>query len=121
MIEMIIIELTLPWPPKELNPNSRVHWTKRAKAAKSYKKTCWAIAKQHKHNFSEGNIFLELIFHPPRNNYDSDNCESMFKSGRDGIAIAWGLNDKLFRPVLKDFGRCERPGKIIATFSQTKQ
>ena len=29
---MTAVQLTLPWPPKELSPNSRGHWSKLAKA-----------------------------------------------------------------------------------------
>ena len=31
-------QINLPWPPRELSPNARVHWAKKAKAAKAYKK-----------------------------------------------------------------------------------
>ena len=32
-----MLTLTLPWPPKELSPNARQHWTKLAKAKKAYR------------------------------------------------------------------------------------
>ena len=37
--------IDLPWPPKELSPNARVHWTKKAKAAKAYRLECFILAK----------------------------------------------------------------------------
>ena len=33
-------DVKFPFPPKELSPNSRLHWAKRAKAVKSYRQEC---------------------------------------------------------------------------------
>lgn len=92
-------ELILPWPPKELSPNARGHWSKRAKAAKSYRKTCWALAKEAGIRVDwEGDVHLWLSFLPPdRRARDDDNLIASFKSGRDGLADALGIDDKRFR------------------------
>jgi hypothetical protein len=37
--------LHLPWPPKELSPNARVHWAKKSKAAKAYRLQCGLMTK----------------------------------------------------------------------------
>lgn len=92
------MELVFDWPPKALNPNSRGHWSKRAAAAKKYRQDCWGITKQSGLKIDwEGDIHLFITFYPPdKRHRDDDNCISMFKAGRDGMAIALGVNDKRF-------------------------
>lgn len=111
-----VILLDLPWPPSVLNPNARAHWATKAKAAKSYKSDCFYLAKQFRPKFPKGEIYMKLEFYPPNNRFDSDNIESMFKAGRDGIADAWGINDCLFNPIFKIRMPAQKPGKIIAHF-----
>ena len=43
---MLTLTLTLPWPPKELSPNARQHWSKLAKAKKAYRDACAWTAKE---------------------------------------------------------------------------
>ena len=89
----------LPWPPKELSPNSRVHWSKRSKAAKEYRAMCGLLVQQAKIEKpeTEGRLHLWLTFFPPdRRHRDDDNMIAAFKSGRDGIADALGIDDKRF-------------------------
>jgi crossover junction endodeoxyribonuclease RusA len=53
----------------------------------------------------EGDIHLWIDFYPPdRRQRDDDNMIAAFKSGRDGLAQAFGVNDKRFRthPYVKD-------------------
>lgn len=105
------VELTLPWPPKDLSPNARVHWSKRSKAAKAYREACFWEAKRllaaggWQDLPAEGDLHLWLDFYPPdRRHRDDDNLIAAFKAGRDGIAEALKVNDKRFRshPYLKD-------------------
>lgn len=92
-------EVTLGWPPKELSPNARGHWSKKAKAAKAYRKACWALALEAGIKADwEGEVHLWLTFFPPdRRHRDDDNCIAAFKSGRDGLADALKIDDKQFR------------------------
>ena len=89
----------LPWPPKDLSPNARKHWAAKAKAAKSYRATCWALAKEAGLSVDwDGAVHLWITFTPPSlRAYDDDNLIAAFKSGRDGLADALGINDKRFR------------------------
>jgi crossover junction endodeoxyribonuclease RusA len=99
-------ELTLGWPPKELSPNARTHWARKAKAAKAYRMACYVLALQAKIIApSDGRIHLWLDFYPPnRRARDDDNLIAAFKSGRDGLADALGIDDKRFQihPLVKD-------------------
>ena len=94
------MEITLPWPPKDLSPNARVHWTKKSKAAKAYRNECaWTVkASGSLPAFGfVGAIFLEIEFYQPdKRARDLDNMLASIKSGIDGIADALGVNDSRF-------------------------
>lgn len=101
------MEITLPWPPAILNPNKRVHWSVKAKAAKAYRKACYALCLEAGLRSIpwEGDIHLWADFYPPdRRHRDDDNAFSSFKNGRDGMADALGVNDRRFRihPYMKE-------------------
>ena len=93
--------IDLPWPPKELSPNARVHWTKKAKAAKAYRMECFILAKASGVKAPTGRVALSIEFVPPdRRRRDDDNCLACFKAGRDGIADALGIDDSNFVTTL---------------------
>jgi crossover junction endodeoxyribonuclease RusA len=103
--------LMLPWPPKDLSPNARVHWAKRSKSAKAYRNLCRVLALKHIQDGgfaglpTEGHLALWLDFYPPdKRARDDDNIVAAFKSGRDGLADALGIDDKRFRvyPFVQD-------------------
>ncbi len=97
-----MIEVTLPWPSKDLSPNARVHWSKKSKAAKAYRHNCHILTQQaitlgQIFDLGAGKLNLWLIFYPPdRRARDDDNMIASFKSGRDGLAAALGIDDKRF-------------------------
>lgn len=99
-------EFTLPWPPKELNPNARIHWARKAPITKSYKHACWALTLESGVQVPDSKIIsLWLDFYPPdKRCRDDDNIVASFKAGRDGIAKALGIDDKRFivHPFVKD-------------------
>ena len=92
--------VTLPWPNKSLSPNSRVHWGRKGAIAKAYRYTCSGLAREAKITApcAIGPIHLWLDFYPPdRRSRDDDNLVAAFKSGRDGLADALGIDDKRFQ------------------------
>ena len=93
-----VARIELPWPPRDLSPNSRVHWSVRAKAAKNYRETCWALTMAS--NVKPGSarpIMLKVTFlAPDRRRRDDDNIIAAWKAGRDGLADAWGVDDRHF-------------------------
>ena len=101
-----MIEITLPWPPRELSPNSRTHWRKAAPIKACYRHACYILTKQARAVVDwEGDIHAWIDFYPPdRRHRDDANMIAAFKSGRDGVAEALGVNDKRFRthPYVKD-------------------
>lgn len=87
--------LELPWPPKELSPNARLHWAKLAKAKKAYRAECayWAI-KQGAVKLDAQKLHLSLTFFAPtRRAYDLDNALARMKAGLDGLADVLGVDD----------------------------
>ncbi len=99
------MKLTLPFPPKELNPNSRLHFMKVARFKKSYRQACWALAKEAGFNSTSlagcEKAEVHLTFYPPdRRHRDMDNMLASMKSGLDGIAEALHFNDKGFKVTL---------------------
>lgn len=91
------MSLVLPWPPKELSPNARVHWSVKARKAKAYRAAAYLLTKQAGIAAPEGRAVLALEFVPPdRRARDDDNLVAAFKAGRDGIAEALGVDDKRF-------------------------
>lgn len=92
-----MIDMTLPWPPKELSPNARVHWRQKHKHAKAYRRTCSLIALALDAPRLIGKKYFWVTFCPPnRRSYDDDNLLARFKAGRDGIADGLGIDDKNF-------------------------
>lgn len=89
--------IDLPWPPRELSPNARVHWSVKARKAKAYRNTCYLLTKEALIKAPEGRAVLSLCFVPPdRRHRDDDNLVAAFKAGRDGIAEALGVDDRQF-------------------------
>lgn len=103
-----------PYPTKPLWPNSRTHWGLKSRAAKSYRHACCILAKEqrvHMVQWPEGQIDIHLTFHPS-GNPDDDNLEAAFKSGRDGIADAMGVDDKRFK-VTREVGEKVKGGCVL--------
>ena len=124
------MKIILPWPHKHLNPNSRKHWTQKAKATREYRDECyWETISQvvqpnkfKKHIIDwEGTIHVIVEFYPPdKRRRDDDNVFASFKAGRDGIADALSVNDRRFRmhPVLSD--ETVKGGKVIVLICSDK-
>ena len=95
----------LPFPPVELSPNWRGHWSAHSSAAREYRRTCWALALAARLRVPDyaadgGPITVRLDFFPPsRAKRDDDNVPASFKAGRDGVADALRCDDARFRTI----------------------
>lgn len=99
--------IELPWPPKELSPNARVHHFAKAKVTKAYREQAYWLAKaaQTAIPAGAGAITLKIEFYPPdARRRDVDGMFSSIKAGLDGIADALEVNDHRF-----DFLICRAP------------
>lgn len=113
------MKVDLPFPPASLSPNARLHWAKKSKAAKAYRRECRLLTLEAglRGVDWEGDIHVWIDFFPPdRRRRDDDNMIAAFKSGRDGIADALGVDDSRFR--IHPFVRRETGGKVSVRFTQ---
>lgn len=112
---MPVTSVRLPWPPKELSPNSRVHWRKRHAAAKVMRSSAHILALEAKLKAPvDGDIVLRLTLHPPvRRGHDRDNGLARCKALLDGLADALRVNDKRFVPLPAEFGEPVEGGCVI--------
>lgn len=92
----VIASIVLPWPQKELSPNTRQHWSKLSKAKKAYRAACaWTAKEQGAKRLDAEKLHLTITFVPPnRRAHDLDNCLARLKSGLDGLADVLGVDDK---------------------------
>lgn len=112
-------KVTFGWPPRECSPNWRGHWSKRAKAAKQYKHACFVLTKEAKINSIDwdGPVHLLITFSKPsRREMDDDNLIASFKAGRDGLALALGIDDKRF--VCHSFVSDHIAGSVVVRLSR---
>lgn len=99
----VMAVIRLAWPHRDSHPNSRVHWSKRAKANKAMRSAAYYLAKASGiYVPGEGEIPLLITFYPPdRRRRDLDGCLSAMKSQLDGIADALKVNDSRFVPTIR--------------------
>lgn len=89
--------ISLPWPPSDLSPNTRSHWAALARAKKRYRDACFISTREQRIKVPAARLDVALWFVPPdRRSYDSDNLIARMKSGLDGIAQALGIDDAQF-------------------------
>jgi hypothetical protein len=108
------LELVLPWPSKDLSPNGRVHWSRKAKATKHARQTAVVLAHEagwRALQLPPGRLHLWIDCYqaPGKKLPDDDNMIGRCKAYRDGIAQVLGIDDGRFRchPNVK---RERRPG-----------
>lgn len=97
--EARVITLTLPYPHKNLSPNARKSWRVVASHKAKLRFDCKVLAKQHPTPplNTDGVLVLRVKFCPPdKRRRDRDNAQAAFKSGFDGLADAWGMDDACF-------------------------
>lgn len=114
--------LCLPWPPSLLSPNCAKHWRSKLKAKDKYKADCLALAALTRLKFPDGNIHLNIVFHPPtRRKADLDNMLTSIKYGLDSVALAWEINDIRFRPITVDIGEVIKDGMVVISIVNMPQ
>ena len=111
--------IELPWPPSILSPNNRSHWARKLGPKQSYRLDCFMLTKgyltsaRHWRPSPDCPLPVKITFCPPdRRHRDDDNMIASFKSGRDGMCDALGINDRLLRPEYH-FSDPIRGGSVI--------
>ncbi len=111
------LELVLPWPSKDLSPNGRLHWVRKADAVQYARQVAviaainagWKGAR-----LPDGRLHLHVTFYrPSRRRMDDDNLLSRFKPSRDGLAQVLGIDDTRFisHPLVADEVR--KGGQVV--------
>jgi crossover junction endodeoxyribonuclease RusA len=117
-----MIELTLPFPKRELSPNTRISWQAKMVHVKEARESGKIIAIEYKNTHQGKNwdlyelcdFHLFLKFYPPdRRRRDLDNLFAAEKAYLDGICIGIGIDDSQFRDVTLSWGNVEKPGKVV--------
>lgn len=95
--------VTLPWPPKELKPNSREHWAVKGRAAAKHKADCqYAAMAAGIRALGWSGMAVDLEFCPPSaRRADLDNMLAAMKHGLDGLAAAAGVDDSLWTITIR--------------------
>jgi crossover junction endodeoxyribonuclease RusA len=112
-------KITLPWPPKQLSPNARVHWAIKARIVKKYRADCYYLARQENVDLPKSekiHLFVDF-YQPDRRRRDQDNIEASMKAAYDGVADALLVNDSRFiiHPFVKD--EIVKGGKVTITIT----
>lgn len=117
-----MIRIELPWPSNKLSPNARTHYAVKMKITAAHKETAYMTAKpiSFERIILPVRTHVRIIFHAPdRRKRDLDNLLSSCKAYLDGIAIALGINDSLFRPITIDFAETTYPqGRVEICLDQ---
>ena len=97
--------IELPWPPSDVSPNARGHWSKKAKAVKAYRDACgWECVAQGVEPLEANTlrvmeergigISARITFHAPdKRPRDLDNMLGSVKAAIDAVATAIGVDD----------------------------
>ena len=114
--------ITLPFPPKELNPNKRLHWAVKSAKTKIARQTAYDIAKVYGLKApSTEKIAIRWQFYPPdRRRRDDDNLLLCCKGYRDGIADALGINDRRFVSTPEIMDEVVKGGKVVVTLGEIR-
>jgi len=94
-----IQRVTLPWPPRALHPNARVHWAPLSRTKGAYRFACATLAVQAGIRLPpDARPLVAITFYPPdRRRRDADGMLSAIKSGLDGLADTMGCDDSRWR------------------------
>lgn len=112
-----MIRIELPWPPRELHPNARLHWA--AKSPITRKARLWAQQATYAAGIRQFDpdipfaIKATVVFCPPdKRARDIDGMLSSCKAYLDGIADVIGVDDSKWMIAM----RREEPRKRGAVF-----
>lgn len=91
--------LTLPLPAKGLSPNAHTHWRNRHRLTKRARYIARILTLEALHGQPAPALtsYRLRFYFPTRARRDDDNAAASFKSYRDGIADALGIDDTTLR------------------------
>lgn len=107
------VVIVLPWPHRDLSPNSRVHWARKAAAVKRAKHEAgWAALESGARAMEADALDVTLTFTPPsRRRMDIDNMLAASKASLDAIAEIVGVDDSRWSLSLRR-EEPQKPGSV---------
>jgi crossover junction endodeoxyribonuclease RusA len=115
-------KITLPWPHKDLSPNSRKHRLAVAGLRKSARHDAmWACkaSKLYFPHMRDVGLHLRITFHPPdKRRRDIDNMLGSIKSQLDGIADVIGVDDSMWGLTLVRGGVVKGGSVVVEVINQ---
>lgn len=115
------IVIILPWPHRDLSPNSRCHWSRKARAAKAARHEAgWAALESGARALQADALNVTLTFTPPsRRRMDLDNMLASMKPHLDSIADVVGVDDSKWSLALRREEPC-KPGMVKIELQEAK-
>jgi len=96
----VIADVSLPWPGRDLSPNSRVHWRRKSASVRAARELAWALVNRTG-DIPPGPYRVEIDAIPPdARRRDVDNVLASCKAYLDGIFQRLGVDDGRVREVL---------------------
>ena len=97
------VRVELPWPHRDLHPNSRCHWAVKAKRAKkSRQESAWLAVAAGIEPMEADGLLVTAIFTPPDSRHrDLDGMLSAMKPAFDGLADLIGIDDSKWQIALR--------------------
>lgn len=111
-----VTTIELPWPSRDLSPNSRAHRMAKARAVKKYRTDChYAAMACGLRRMVADTLLVTMTFRPPlKRHHDQDNLIARSKAAIDALADVTGIDDRHFRIAQPVIGEPYPPfGKVI--------
>ncbi len=106
-----MVTISLPLPPKELSPNERMHWARKARAVRNYRRWTDVATRQARPKGwtvpSEVVVTCRFYFRDRRRR-DRDNLLASMKAAFDGIVDSGLIRDDcdmIHMPVVIGYDR----------------
>lgn len=117
------MKIKLPYPPKELMPNSKNgrHWAATSKKKNEAIDDAYYATLEQKSSLSfelgDGNYKLSLTYYQDdKRHRDLDNLLAASKAHIDGISQALKINDRQFQPITINRGYADEKYTLVEVF-----
>lgn len=111
------IRINLLYPDMRLSPNQKhgKHWGSTQKHKETMRNSSiWLVNAMKLPKIEADELHVVHHFYPPdRRNRDDDNVIAAFKTQRDGVAIALGIDDKYWISEYHFHNQPTKNGKVI--------
>lgn len=129
-VDPVHIRVDMPWPATALSPNSRAHYMVLARAKRQARDRAFLLATQAVRERSMESRYPDLtrgadvvmLFRPKvRRRRDQDNLVASMKAALDGIALALGVDDSIFRLLPPVEIPDKEKGPTVTIYVQARQ